>query len=222
MKNKAFTLSEVLITLGIIGVVAAMTLPALIQNHKKHVIENKLKKIYTVMNQAIQHSIAENGDVNEWVIDCGPSNSPTCTVEETQKWFQDYIGKHLNILKYEQKDSYILVHLNDGSILRVNQYLYDMAFYPDAKALDRYNNNDGTKKYTRDCFSFRFNPVILNHQNDTENTSAFFEPYAHDWNGTRDGLFSGYYGCSESGTGGYCTKLIQYDGWKISKDYPWK
>lgn len=34
MKTKAFTLAEVLITLGIIGVVAAMTLPALIQTNK--------------------------------------------------------------------------------------------------------------------------------------------------------------------------------------------
>ena len=33
----AFTLSEVLITLGIIGIVAAMTLPALIGNYQKHV-----------------------------------------------------------------------------------------------------------------------------------------------------------------------------------------
>ena len=32
--QKGFTLAEVLITLGIIGVVAALTLPALIQNHK--------------------------------------------------------------------------------------------------------------------------------------------------------------------------------------------
>ena len=40
----AFTLSEVLITLGIIGIVAAMTLPALIGNYQKHVTVNKLKK----------------------------------------------------------------------------------------------------------------------------------------------------------------------------------
>lgn len=33
--DKGFTLAEVLITLGIIGVVAAMTMPALISNHKK-------------------------------------------------------------------------------------------------------------------------------------------------------------------------------------------
>ena len=37
----AFTLAEVLITLGIIGVVAALTLPTLIENHNKRVVETR-------------------------------------------------------------------------------------------------------------------------------------------------------------------------------------
>ena len=37
----AFTLAEVLITLGIIGVVAAMTMPALIANHRKTVLKTQ-------------------------------------------------------------------------------------------------------------------------------------------------------------------------------------
>ena len=52
-KNKwAFTLAEVLITLGIIGVVAAMTLPTLIQKYQEKVTVNKLKKMYSVLSQA--------------------------------------------------------------------------------------------------------------------------------------------------------------------------
>ncbi len=43
--KKAFTLAEVLITLGIIGVVAAMTLPSLVGNYKKKVTVTRLKKI---------------------------------------------------------------------------------------------------------------------------------------------------------------------------------
>ncbi len=52
-KRAAFTLAEVLITLGIIGVVAAMTIPTLISNHNKRVVETRLKKFYSSMNQAI-------------------------------------------------------------------------------------------------------------------------------------------------------------------------
>ena len=43
--KKAFTLVEVLITLGIIGVVAAMTLPALIQKQHRKETSVKLKKV---------------------------------------------------------------------------------------------------------------------------------------------------------------------------------
>ena len=52
MKEKnAFTLAEVLITLGIIGVVAAMTLPALINNYQKKVYETAYaKSVNTILN----------------------------------------------------------------------------------------------------------------------------------------------------------------------------
>ena len=53
-RKGAFTLAEVLITLGIIGVVAALTLPSLIQNHHEQVLENKLKKMYSTISQGIQ------------------------------------------------------------------------------------------------------------------------------------------------------------------------
>lgn len=38
-KFSAFTLAEVLITLAIIGVVAAMTVPTLMQNHQRKLIQ---------------------------------------------------------------------------------------------------------------------------------------------------------------------------------------
>ena len=65
-KKVAFTLAEVLITLGIIGVVAAITMPTLIHNYQKQVTVNKLKKAYSVVNQAINLSIADNGDYSNW------------------------------------------------------------------------------------------------------------------------------------------------------------
>ncbi len=47
----AFTLAEVLITLGIIGVVAAITLPALINRTQSKELEAQFKKAYTELNQ---------------------------------------------------------------------------------------------------------------------------------------------------------------------------
>ncbi len=44
MKLKAFTLAETLITIGIIGIVAAISIPGLIQNYKLHVLRTSFLK----------------------------------------------------------------------------------------------------------------------------------------------------------------------------------
>lgn len=66
MKKSAFTLAEVLITLGVIGVVAAMTMPALISNHNKSVVEARLSKAYNVFSNAIRLSEIDNGMMKDW------------------------------------------------------------------------------------------------------------------------------------------------------------
>ena len=58
--DKAFTLAEVLITLGIIGIVAALTLPNLIEEHQKKETSVKLQKMYSTLNQVIQKYSADN------------------------------------------------------------------------------------------------------------------------------------------------------------------
>ena len=63
-KKVAFTLEETLITLGIIGVVAAMTIPNLITNHQKKQTVTKLQKAISVLNQAYKLSYDENGDLS--------------------------------------------------------------------------------------------------------------------------------------------------------------
>ena len=49
----AFTLAEVLVTLGIIGVVSAMTVPALMQNHQRKTYVTQLHKFYNELSQAL-------------------------------------------------------------------------------------------------------------------------------------------------------------------------
>ena len=66
-KTYGFTLAEVLITLGIIGVVASLTMPALIQNSKKTETSARLKKFYSLMEQAIIMSELANGNSLDWV-----------------------------------------------------------------------------------------------------------------------------------------------------------
>ena len=61
-KNKvAFTLAEVLITLGVIGIVAAMTLPTLIANYKNKVLLNQAKNSYSKISNALLLVKTQNG-----------------------------------------------------------------------------------------------------------------------------------------------------------------
>jgi len=61
-----FTLAEVLITLGIIGVVAAMTLPSLIQNYQNKVLVNQTRKMYSVITNALVSYSSDMGTPNEF------------------------------------------------------------------------------------------------------------------------------------------------------------
>ena len=63
-KNIAFTLAELLITLGIIGVVAALTMPSLIVKHRKQVVVEKLKKTSSALLQAYNMAKLDYGDSN--------------------------------------------------------------------------------------------------------------------------------------------------------------
>lgn len=60
-KRFGFTLAEVLITLGIIGVVAALTLPTLIQKYQKQVWVNQLKKSVSTFDNGFKMMLADAG-----------------------------------------------------------------------------------------------------------------------------------------------------------------
>lgn len=62
-------MSEVLITLGIIGIVAALTLPSLIQKQTEKATVTKLKKAYSVLQQAHQRIVQEDGTPDYWDYD---------------------------------------------------------------------------------------------------------------------------------------------------------
>ncbi len=87
--KRAFTLAEVLITLGIIGVVAAMTLPSLVGNYKKKQAVTQLQKVYTVLNQALRQSEAANESSQYWD-----------TSKGVNVYFDTYWKPYLKIVRY--------------------------------------------------------------------------------------------------------------------------
>jgi prepilin-type N-terminal cleavage/methylation domain-containing protein len=59
-QKRGFTLAEVLIVIGIIGVVSAMTIPALINKCQKIVLANQAKKEYAMWTQVFKNILADN------------------------------------------------------------------------------------------------------------------------------------------------------------------
>ena len=89
---KAFTLAEVLITLGIIGVVTAMTMPTLIKNINNKDKITALKKAYSILSQATLMAIENNEHSEYWeIVDKDSTN--------TNKLFS-YYKPYLKVLKY--------------------------------------------------------------------------------------------------------------------------
>ncbi len=223
----AFTLAEVLITLGIIGVVAAMTLPAVVQHYNNHVTEVRLKKFYSVMNQAIQRSIAENGEVEGWdYFNHDLMDEDGNIINQSDKndvSFKKYLAPYLKITQQKEVMSdgkkVILYYLSDGSAFN---YAYhenrDLIFYP--KNPEKCIKQGYTQGST--CgFNFEFYP-LSNHPNWKYLYRKGMEPALFQWNGDVNKLYSGTtYSCNSSNPA-YCTAIIQHNGWKVPKDFPHK
>ena len=95
MAKKAFTLAEVLITLGIIGVVAALTLPVLIQHYQEKETVNKLKKAYSAISQAYIYALEENGTPDTWNLASFTQNDET-----DEKNILYYLKPYLKLTEY--------------------------------------------------------------------------------------------------------------------------
>lgn len=76
-RHKAFTLAEVLITIGIIGIVAEITIPTLIQNFQAQANVVGLKRAYSILSQAYLSATNDNGTPDTWSTGLSTSGSST-------------------------------------------------------------------------------------------------------------------------------------------------
>ena len=88
-RKVAFTLAEVLITLGIIGVVAALTLPSFIANYKEKELVVKAKKSYSDIQNAILLAQQENGNIGDNSALFNFSDGYSKVTENFSKYFKD-------------------------------------------------------------------------------------------------------------------------------------
>lgn len=249
-KLLAFTLAEVLITLGIIGIVAALTIPALISGYQKKQTAIQLKKAYSEINQAILISQAKYGTLDQWDL----SNIGT-QAEQNTYFGEHYLLPNIKTLRVCTPTSaecwaektYTLdghernVHNSanqdfDNSFIAAAGYSVHYWVHMVGNGGWLFIDVNGPKKPNiigKDIF-----PFIMSWGNATQNPSAkadrcqgyklglYPSGLACKILPTREELINGEtYNCKKGtnhSLAGYnCSALIMYDNWEIAKDYPW-
>ena len=209
-KKCAFTLAEVLITLGIIGVVAALTIPALIDNYQKHEVPIRLKKMYNTLHNAIKLAEIENGPSANWTFSSDA---------EAKEFYATQILPHMNcikIVKSRFQDMADDCYLNDGSAITgygVRRYgLLEVYFYPSTAKKYLNNTAKGISRRYRLYYSINYGQ-----KGETLQFMGNINKY------TRDYLMNGKnnsFACKGRDPRA-CFYIIMLDGWKIAPDYPW-
>ena len=221
----AFTLAEVLVTLGIIGVVSAMTLPTLIESHNRQVVETRLEKFYSTINQAIVRAEVDFGDRSDWYqdtnnIETDENGKPINGSSGVEKWWNTYLAPYVKTVGIDYDNGLPVFEFADGSCLKANQAtaMRDWIYYTTSR--DRCIKMAGSEENSRGVCSFSFMYVP------TADSPYFykkgFEPYKSGWNGTESGLYNACKKSDNKMDKSLCGALIQYNGWKIPKNYPLK
>ena len=134
----------------------------------------------------------------------------------------------MQILKQEiDSTGRLIVYFPDGSAMKQNleDSSREWVFYPD-KPEKCIEQNSG---YGKCSFLFMYYPAKATHGNGSGNSDfkyhigKGFEPFKWNWDGETSTL---YEDCRNGGKGvqdhAFCTALIQQNGWKIPKDYPFR
>lgn len=226
--RKAFTLAEVLITLGIIGVVAALTMPAIIISYQKKQTSAQLKKAYSTFAQVLVQAQYEFGDASSWVL-----TEPSSSYQDNLKYFEKYWKPYLKIIK-------VCTTMNEcgyditgyASVANKNHHVY----YGQADNVPGFIYGDGTYAYIRPY-----------HYSSTVDNPLKLQLLSIDLNGSKKpntigkdvfqfvidmsrGVISGFgdkNNCTVNKLNNdiehsrACGGKIMSDGWEILDDYPW-
>lgn len=217
MKKKfAFTLAETLITLAVIGIVVALTIPTLVQNYKKKEYSTRLKKFYSMMSQAIKLSEIDNGPSGQWIIpaaiiDKEGNEDFEKGYDNALSFFNTYFKPYMNVVSIEKYENKPRVLLNDSSTFLLHT----------GSCIDFDFDVNGVKppnETGRDIYKFVFCSNAENSINNTfskkenQNFSVYCSGIAN-----RDEALEC---CTKASY--RCPCLLQYDNFEFKDDYPYK
>ena len=234
-KRIGFTLAEVLITLGVIGVVSAITMPILIQNHQKHEMVERLKTAYSIIYQAIKMSEIDNDVVQNWEL-----TDSIAEDEDIKAYAEKYIKPYLKNVKecngsFDRcfSDNYYYLNrqnigstrtgynliLNNGIAVRIHP---SKEFNITSFTVDL-NGKQKPNTYGKDVFIF-----VLKHGEydnwglgiDQKIGTLTFQGQGNTATTLKN---AGNIGCNKnaSNAGVLCGAWIMQNNWQIPDDYPW-
>lgn len=228
--KRAFTLAETLITLGIVGVVVAITIPTLIANYQKQVFANKLAQTYSILNQAIDMAITEHGEPKNWEWD-EKYDSGIRDIKWVNKYLYPYLkGQKIPgeqrlptqyVYTYETLDGteyngtgriHVEYVMNNGTVLTSRGGGYDWSDDPWVWLEIDLNGKNGPNVKGKDIFNLFF-----------YSEKRFHSAYWVSWHKeiehfSRDEAMEV---CRTNYIATYCFDLIMQNSWKFPKDYPW-
>jgi len=214
----AFTLAEVLLTMTIVGVIAAMTIPTLHYQRVKKEYSAKLKNFYSRMDNAILDMQADKGSFTDMI---KPEDM------DTEKGFQWYIDNVDPYMGHQFVDTaHKRIYFKDGSSI--------VTIYPGG-CLDIVYDTNGDRAPNREGYDrYRF-LMCFTKETRTRwfgNENVFWGAYGGgltDRSVTREQMIEKCEkGVQNADTGEYtqagswCTRLLQNDQWEFKEDYPFK
>ena len=212
LKRKvAFTLAEVLITIVIIGIVASLTMPTLIQNYKKQQATARIKKFVSITNQALITAENDLGPREDWVIEGGSAEGNS---DASFNFLNTYIKPYIKSAEIEKRQllnmSMATLRFVDGSQMSVKiGACYDI--YYDI------NGENKPNKLGKDIFAF----ILCKNKNcnvDSNQLRAFYCETDGSEFPSRESII---WDCKSS-SGTWCTLLLEQNSYEFPKDYPLK
>ena len=233
--KKAFTLAEVLLSLVIIGVIAAISIPTIVKNYQQQETIAKLKKVYSTLSQTTLKAMADNGPPETWEL------NGSGTFASAKEAVHTYLFPYLSVVRICELN-------NNADMCKVNIKGLNGSDYTSTKAPPnksyRFYLADGTFISTITAKETKRSRLIMTIDiNGTKGPNimgkdifrleyyiAAIDQYA-DQNGkfvptyvkyTRSDILSNKADrCNKNQNGDACFALIFNDGWQIKRDYPW-
>lgn len=196
-RKLAFTLAEVLITLGIIGIVAAITIPQLINNYKAKRLRTQFLKSYSTIQQAFKEMEADDVSTDPTTyntleyyktfmnylqapMDCGIGDNkylPCVYMRDSSskdyKPYKTYDGKtNASMILFDDGQ----IALQDGTLLLFENYAPRMRVFVSVD-LNGYNNKPNRWGY--DLFTFQLVDNQLKAMGNTGTTYTDLSTYCN-------------------------------------------